>query len=277
MRTVCTLFKITSVAVLVILTGITFAQNKTGYSEMGLKDRVKSIKETQYKLNDVNPGLNEIILKEYSFNKNGQKTVETSNEVGKDLKTRHEISYDKSGRIASETEQNTDVNSNFTVRYKYEAGKLSKKELIANRKVISTYIYKYNEKGNVASMEIKKKLGLLDIYNEQFEYQYDDSCRLVEETHQDGKDYSKTEYRYDEKNRIVRTVEYNQRGGITYETDYEYDDFDNPSSEITKYRDRVIKNISYLYEYDSRGNWINKRSLADDKTYSLQIRIITYY
>jgi YD repeat-containing protein len=256
---------------------VSFAQEKYNCEEMGLKGKVKSIRETQYKLNDINPGLNEILITTFSFNANCRKTSEITSEVGGDPKNRHTVSYDKSGNITSETKQNTAVNGNFTIKYKYDASKkLSKKEVSSNGRIISTYIYHYDN-GNVTSMEINKKLGLLDINNEKFEYKYDANNRLSAEIHTEGDEYRRTEYAYDDSNRIIRKVEFNHRGGITYETDYEYDELGNPSSETSNYRGNNINNFSFVYEYDEQGNWINKRSLSNDKTYSLQIRVITYY
>ena len=261
-----------------LMANLATAQYKTTCEEMQLKGKVKSISETQYKLNEVNPGLNEIVLTDFSFNKNCRKTKEISNEVGGDVKYRHEVSYNKAGNISSEIRQNSDVEADFIHKYTYNAAnRLSKKELFSRGKVIATNNYIFDSKGNVAVMEIKKKLGLLDINNEKFEYKYDEKNRLIEEIHHDGEEYSKTAYVYDEKNRLVRKVEYNHRGGIDYEFDYEYDDFDNPSVEKAKYRGNELTYFSYVYEYDSQGNWINKRSLSNEKTYSLQIRIISYY
>jgi YD repeat-containing protein len=260
------------------MTNLAAAQYKTTCKEMQLKGNVKSISESQYKLNEVNPGLNEIVLTDFSFNKNCRKTKEISNEVGGDIKYRHEISYNKAGKISSEIRQNSDVEADFIYKYKYDASnRLSTKELFSRGRLISTNHYTYNSNGNVAVMEIKKKLGLLDINNEKFEYKYDDKNRLIEEIHNDGAEYRKTEYVYDERDRLTRKVEYNHRGGIDYEFDYEYDEFDNPSVERAKYRGNELTYFSYVYEYDDQKNWINKRSLSNEQTYSLQIRIITYY
>lgn len=270
--------KYSIVSIFILFVTVTFAQEKYTCAEMGLKGNVKTITETKYKLNDINPGLNEVLNITFQFNKNCQKTSEITTEIGGDTKIKHAITYDKAGKITSEVKQNKDVNGNFTIRYKYNTDKtLKQKELVAGGKVLSTYIYAYDDKGNVSGMDIKKKLGLLDINNETFTYKYDDKNRLIEELHMDGEAYNKIEYVYNDKDQLTRRVEYNQRGGITYETDYEYDELDNLSAETSKYRGNSTHNISYVYEYDAQGNWINKRSLADNRTFELQIRIISYY
>jgi YD repeat-containing protein len=256
---------------------VSVAQNNT-CKEMGLTGKVKNIRETQYKLNDVNPGLNEVLLTTFSFNKNCQKIEETTTDVGGELKNNHKIFYDKSGNITSESKETPTVNGNFLTKYKYDSSKrLTKKEITSKGRLIATHIYHYDDKGNVVKREIQKKLGLLDIFNETFDCKYDENHRLIEEIHLDGDSYIKTTYEYNEKDQIVRQTEYNTRGGITYESEFVYDELDNLSTETATYRGNKTFDYSYVYEYDNQGNWINKRSLSNEKTFSLQIRIITYY
>jgi hypothetical protein len=245
--------------------------------EMGLKGNVKNISETQYKMSDINPGLNEVLLTQFSFNKNCQKTAELTTDVGGEIKNKHIVRYDKSGNIISEEKETPPVHGYFNMKYLYNNNhQLVKKEVSSERKLFATHLYSYDDKGNVSKREIKKTPGL-DIYDEVFEYKYDEQNRLVEEIHHDGNRYNKTVYQYNDKNLLIRRVEYNERGGITYESDFVYDELDNVSSETAAYRGNSTFNYSYVYEYDMQGNWINKRSLSNDKTFSLQIRIITYY
>jgi hypothetical protein len=245
---------------------------------MGLKGNVKAIRETQYKMNDVNPGLNEVLLTIFSFNKNCQKIEETTTDVGGDLKNNHKIVYDKSGNIISESKETPTVNGNFLIKYKYNSSKqLLQKEITSKKRIMATHIYHYDDLGNVVKREIIKELGLLDIHNENFDCKYDENNRLIEEIHLDGKAYNKTTYQYNEKDQIIHRTEYNERGGITYESDFVYDELDNLHTETATYRGNKTFDYSFVYEYDNQGNWINKRSLSDEKTYSLQIRVITYF
>jgi YD repeat-containing protein len=246
-------------------------------NEMGLKGNVKTVSETQYKLNDINPGLNEVLLTKFSFDRNCRKTEEITTDVGGDIKNKHGVTYDKSGKIISENKETPTVKGYFTTKYRYDANKrLSKKEVSSNGRLLATHIYHYDGNGNVNRKEIKKKPGY-DIHDEEFEYKYDEKNRLVEEIHHDGKKYNRIAYQYNEKDQLIRRAEHNERGGITYETDYTYDELDNLSTETSAYRGNSTFNYSYVYEYDNQGNWINKRSLSDDKTFSLHIRVITYY
>jgi YD repeat-containing protein len=244
---------------------------------MALKGNVKNISETQYKLNEINPGLNEVLLTKFSFNRNCQKTEELTTDVGGEIKNKHAVTYDKSGNITSENKETPTVKGYFTTKYRYDANKrLSKKEVSSNGRLFATHIYYYDANGNVNRKEIKKKAGT-DIYDEEFEYKYDGKNRLVEEIHRDGTKFNRIEYKYNDKDQLIRRAEHNERGGITFETDYAYDELDNLSSETSAYRGNSTFNYSYVYEYDDQGNWINKRSLSDNKTFSLQIRVITYY
>jgi hypothetical protein len=259
-----------------LLAAVLYSRNND-CKEMGLKGKVKSISETQYKLNAINPGVNEVLLTKFSFNRNCRKTEEVITDVEGEIKDKHIIVYDKSGNISSENTETPTVKGYFTTKYRYDANRrLSKKEISSGGKILTTYIYSYDENGNVGKTEIRKKPGY-DIHDEDFEYKYDGKNRLTEEIHHDGAKYNRIVYQYNDKDLIIRRVEYNERGGITYETDYTYDELDNLSTEISAYRGNTTFNYSYLYEYDEQGNWINKRSLLDDKTYMLQIRIITYY
>jgi YD repeat-containing protein len=128
----------------------------------------------------------------------------------------------------------------------------------------------------VSKREIKKRQSY-DINDEDFTYKYDENNRLIEELHIDGTKYNRIEYKYNDKGQIISRVEHNERGGITYKTDCTYDELDNLDTETSFYRGKNTFNYSYVYEYDNQGNWINKRSLSDNKTFSLQIRVITYY
>jgi hypothetical protein len=263
------------IAVMLALTA--FAQ-QYNCAEMGLKGAVKSIRETQYKMNEINPGLNEILITTFQFDRNCRKTVEETIDVGGDPINKHTVVYDKAGRILSENKNNAAVNGNFTHRYKYNAaGQLEKKEVLSSGKVISTYLYTYDDNNNAVAMEIKKKPGLMDIHDEKFEYSYDANNRRIEEVHIDGDEYSRTKYEYNDKNQLIRRTEYNRRGGVTYDNTYVFDELDNPSAESASYRGNNINNFSYVYEYDAQGNWINKRSQSNEKTFCLQIRVITYY
>jgi YD repeat-containing protein len=260
-----------------LLATVSFGQNNNNCKEMSLKGSVKSISETQYKMNDVNPGLNEVLLTTFSFNRNCQKTEEITTDVEGEIKNKHVVTYDKSGNITSENRETPTVSGYFTTKYRYDANKrLSKKEVSSNGQLLATHIYSYDDNGNVGKREIRKKPGY-DIYDEDFEYKYDEKNRLVEETHHDGNKYNRIVYKYNDKNQLTRRAEHNERGGITYETDYTYDELDNLSAETSAYRGNSTFNYSYIYEYDAQGNWINKRSLSAEKTFSLQIRIITYY
>jgi hypothetical protein len=268
--------KILIIGIFSLFTIGSFSQNFS-CKEMGLKGNVKTISETQYKMNDINPGLNEVLLTKFSFDKNCRKTEEITTDLGGEIKNIHVVTYDKSGNILSENKETPTVQGYFNVKYSYDANKrLSKKEVSSNRESIATHIYYYDDNGNIGRREIKKKPGY-DIHDEEFEYKYDEKNRLEEEIHLDGNRYNKIGYKYNDKDQLVRRVEYNERGGITYETDYIYDELDNLSTETSAYRGNSTFNYSYLYEYDSQGNWINKRSLSSEKTFSLQVRVITYY
>jgi hypothetical protein len=270
------IIRIFTTGIFSLFTIVSFGQNFS-CKEMGLKGNVKSISETQYKLSDINPGLNEVLLTKFSFNKNCCKTEELTTDVEGEIKNKHTVAYDKSGNIVSENKETPTVAGYFTTKYRYNADKqLSKKEVSSKNVLFATHIYHYADNGTVKKKEIKKTQGY-DINDEEFEYKYDEKNRLVEEIHVDGKRYNKTVYQYNDKDQIIRRVEYNERGGITYETDYVYDELDNLSTETSAYRGNNTFNYSYIYEYDNQGNWINKRSLSNDKTFSLQIRIITYY
>jgi hypothetical protein len=270
------IIKIVAAGIFSSFTIVSFSQD-FDCNGMALKGKVKSISETQYKLNEINPGLNEVLLTKFSFNKSCRKTEEITTDVGGEIKNKHVVVYDKSGNIISENKETPVVAGYFNTKYRYDANKrLSKKEVSSNGRLLATHIYYYDDNGNVNKKEIKKKPGY-DIYDEEFEYKYDDKNRLIEDIHHDGKKYNRTVYVYNEKDQLIRRAEHNERGGITYETDYTYDELDNLSSEISAYRGNPTFNYSYLYEYDDQGNWINKRSLSEDKTFSLQIRVITYY
>jgi hypothetical protein len=264
------------IKILVLYTIVSPGQNMD-CKEMGLKGNVKNISETQYKLNDINPGLNEVLLTQFSFDKHCLKKEEITTDVGGDIKNKHVITYDKSGNVTSENKETPTVNGYFTTKYLYDANRrLSKKEISSNKQLLAIHSYSYDDRGNVSKKEIKKQQSY-DMSDESFEYKYDEDNRLIEEIHLDGEKYNRIEYKYNDKNQIIRRAEHNERGGITYETDYSYDELDNLSTESSAYRGNKTFDYLYIYEYDNQGNWINKRSLSDEKTYSLQIRVITYY
>jgi YD repeat-containing protein len=270
------IIKIFIIGIFSLFTTVLNSQN-FNCKEMSLKGKVRNISETQYKMSDINPGVNEVLSTTFSFNRNCQKIEEITTDIEGEIVNQHIIQYDKSGNIISENKEAPKVKGYFNTKYRYSANKrLSKKEITSEGKLIATHIYHYDADGNVDNKEIKK-IKSYDLNDEKFEYKYDDKNRLIEEIHHDGKRYARIEYKYNDKDQLIRRVEYNERGGIVYESDYTYDELDNLSTEVSAYRGNNTFNYSYLYEYDDKGNWINKRSLSNDKTYSLQIRIITYY
>ena len=63
----------------------------------------------------------------------------------------------------------------------------------------------------------------------------------------------------------------------SYNTEYEYDKYNNCIQEKMIYHDGSICFTSYVYEYDKEGNWISKKEYIGDVLNSHYVREIIYF
>ena len=153
------------------------------------------------------------------------------------------ISYDKLGRVS-----NIKVGDLYTKHYEYlqkgdhTTNLISKESYVLNNVVKESIKYKYDEKGNIASIKENEE--------EVVRYEYDDLNRLVRE---DNKKLNKT---------VI--FSYDKGGNITNKIIYPYskeerNKLENGENNIYKYplngmKDQLMEYNNEIFEYDSIGN-----------------------
>ena len=124
-------------------------------------------------------------------------------------------------------------------------------------------------------------------YHNRFEFKYDNKKRLIEKTyfHNNGDLWLREVYKYTDKQR--EELAYSADGSLSQCYLYTLDDKGNEVEKtIFEMRDgSVSSRISFVYEFDSRGNWIKrtaseivtKDGREERKPQKVYHRTITYY
>ena len=96
-------------------------------------------------------------------------------------------------------------------------------------------------------------------YQNRFEFKYDNKKRLIEKTyfHNNGEPGPRDVYKYTDKQR--EELFYSADGSLRQRYLYTLDDKGNEIEKSIFERDGTVRSrISFVYEFDSRGNWIKR-------------------
>lgn len=134
----------------------------------------------------------------------------------------------------------------------------------------------YNDSNKmILKKTIDHKTGVRAITYANFKYDKNGNLIWRKTTHKDSLRESITVFTY-QQNQLtseMSTITYlDKRKLKTYQMGYEYDSFGNE----TKYIDYGTNHI-YKYEYDSRGNWVEKTIINDGVPLIKKTRAITYF
>lgn len=95
---------------------------------------------------------------------------------------------------------------------------------------------------------------------------------------QEGELFDYSTYEYNNKGENDKMYTYNSKGEITNVWQYKYDNYGNVIT-VANYnpQGKIIDKYSYHYVYDSKGNWISKKTYQYYIPIMITTREITYY
>jgi hypothetical protein len=231
------------------------AQNDN-YVKWNLKGKVKSIKESSFKVREISTGFIKDSLEYYylnEFNTFGNKTVDTK--------------YNSSGK----------AEKNYTYKIDNENRRIEQDQYNADGKLSRIITYKYDTKGNIAEDNSVDAAGKPE---KKMTYVYDDKGNVIEDNsyNAEGKLLKKFVYKLDENGNRTQTQKYNADGTPDKKIICSYDTQNNIISEsFFKADGSASGKNTYTYKYDAQNNWIQKTTLIDGKTISILEREIVYF
>lgn len=265
-----------SVIVFLSFTLTATAQKKTDWELMGLKGKVKSIRDTEYNMGETE-GENKTRHYQFLFNNKGYKTQESMREADQTQFTTT-FKYDKSNNLIDESSRL--VRSTSSRKYKYDTknNTVTVNYYVANGVQITKTVQKYDANGNMTERHVEnlQDKGQNKVI-ESYWYAYDGNNRLIEEKQQMGSSIKKIEFKYDENGNRTEQNDFDTEGLPTYWYKYKYDDKGNLVEEVSAFRGYEKDTTTYMYMYDDKGNWTEKREQIGGITQHLTIREISYY
>ena len=137
--------------------------------------------------------------------------------------------------------------------------------------------YKWNkDKTQLLEMRFETEEDGWDEY--VCKYTYNDQGLLIYEEYQTKIDsISDLQFGIDSLGNIGHTYIFRSTESESYNTEYEYDKYNNCIQEKMIYHDGSICIKSYVYEYDKEGNWISKKEYIGDVLNSHFLRKIIYF
>lgn len=265
----------------------TTTASQTDIEKLSLKGQVKQLKETCYKPTNEGQLLQEKIFGNnyidkrnfiISFDEKGRKTEE----IVFDKEGHYEkfVFDDKGNNTTKWTSYNlpgADENHN-PVFYTYNEKGLLIQEY-HNYKFANTWhrtSYEYDERGN--TILCRTEGSHLDYYLEQTSV-YNEKNILVESKYiSEGELKNWSKYDLDAKGNIIRVHKLDKEGKVILSQDHKpVTDANGYPIKFETPKKKKDKNISYLFENDSHGNWVKKTEMYDKLVNFITIREIIYY
>ena len=247
----------------------TTLKKRNDLTDMGLKGKVKTLKET-FKALDYGVAINKGDSFFYSstFNEKGNMIEQDHyNSYGR-LDSKDIYKYDEKGNKIGFVEEGGYDNLRVIASYKYdEKGNMIKVDIDdLIRKINKIVDYKYDQKGNkveehrvdLAGFAYNYNLPDRNLINEKVTYEYDEKGNVIEEDIEDLESETiKITYKYDKRGTVIEVKHYFPGGPLDFIT-------------------------TYKYEFNKKGNWIKRTEFVtkDGKTVVPQMiteREIEYY
>ncbi|WP_120488692.1 hypothetical protein [Bergeyella cardium] len=236
---------------------------KNDLTEMNLKGKVKSIRETRYKAVEkfgeavkVKGDISDSDIEELLFNEKGN--IIEKNRFFYGLYWKYTYKYDEKGNKIEGNYFNKDGSLCWKYTYKYDekGNQIEENWFNPDGSLDKKYTYKYDEKGNQVEENNFNKDGSLE---DKFTYKYDEKGNQIETNwfNEDGSLERKFTYKYDEKGNLIETNWFNEDGSLERKFTYRYTYYDQ--------KDNWTQRIEYEIEND-----IEKASTITE-------RIIEYY
>ncbi|MDL2296644.1 hypothetical protein LJC68_09940 [Bacteroidales bacterium OttesenSCG-928-B11] len=260
----------------VLLPAVSVCQNDLG--KMKLSGNVKRVKEISIETQDFGDDITCHLFA--IFDENGNKTLDVNyNAMGQIVKN-NQYQYDSLGNLVKSTHYNPDgsLYSYFTFAYKDNV--LVEKNITYYKDgAPMRYCFRYDQKGNLLE-EID-----YDAYGKLFkgwQYSYNSRDQVTEERFYlpYGCLYDKVKFEYDFAGNLIKKLFYDMEGVLYREEHFTYDQHGYLVQE-SKIRYRGYKlnteTFSYQYQFDDKGNWINKMVNMNNIHSHTVVREIEYY
>lgn len=195
--------------------------------------------------------------------------------------------------------------SKFENRHDKNGKLLERRAFRLENKIIFTLNYSYDTKGNnietkridakgETSGHWKKKFDSQNFLEEYTDMESDSTVRYIIKYNNDslgnvldrtrftskGQQLHKLVYKYDDKYRVIKEVEYYQPifSYPSYTKEFKYNDKDLPIVEKAINNTRKYENVwTFEYKYDEHDNWIQQIQFKDDTAKFIVTRLIKYY
>lgn len=251
---------------------------KNDLTELKLKGKVKTLKETKYiavdKFGEIQKGdmVDEVPKYICSFNEIGKKTEESQ--------------YNSDGSLL--------ISGRWIYKYDDKMNNIEINMYSSDGSLNDKNIYIYDDKGNKTEWNAYNSNGSLSF---KWSYKYDDKGNLIESNNYSSKGslIAKYIYKYDDKGNKIEENLYLPNNELMGKTTYVYDDKGNEiekqdyksdgslgNKSIKKYDDKgnMIKwdeDITYKYNFDEAGNWIKQIEFKNSIPQTIREREIIYY
>lgn len=276
-----------------------FYNNKytsSGLLTIGLKGKVKSVKQTSYKAEDSSGVIRMGIKKNASlgvtvnsnfnilFDDKGRIIKEKYYKTSGELEITSNHSYNNT--YMEETDE-SDLNGKIQIHRSYKYN--SKGEKIESSSFLiyddggnfnNKMIFTYNDKGNLIGWDVYTTKNKINLQRKSI-YKYDDKGNQIENNMYTSKGIpaGKETYKYDEIGNITEQIYYNNDcKTIEKKLVFKYDKEGNVIlKEQYQPTDKISKKWVYKYKYDKNNNWIERVDFENENAMFILERELEYF
>jgi len=286
------------VCILLIVGHYAEGQKKNDFTDLHLKGRIKTLKESFFSASDSSGTVvrNKEILYSYapvrSFRFNDAGLLEEKTESDSDSTyVKHLYQYNEQGNKTEDVVWNPDGTIREVTLFSYDdKGKLekcenkqvSKSEKLLRKedymKVRGPYrkrIYTYDEKGNTTCETTYDSRGFSSVV-----YTCDGKGNITghKYVNEEGKTEKSLIFTFDTRGNPMECRQFDAEGKLQSRIVYKYD-INNVLTEETEFApDGSIRNtIGYAYEYDGHTNWVRQIAYQNKVPVRMGVREIGYY
>lgn len=238
---------------------------KNDLSELGLKGRVKSLKEISYK----------------------PKYDRENNVLGKLRREREPLfEWTKNDFLLRFCENGFKIEEIYFQNSHWQQNESQSEELVVEEKIIHSHLDEFKTEASYFDSR--------NAYEGKEIHTYDESGNLINEIrlNKDGIVYFEEKKKYDKNNRIIESIKLNEENEVVEKFNYHYDERGNLLKRNEFYFEKEIDDESFidepdynekiifkkkeivcqeLYEYDNSGNLIRINFIQDDEEFGYDI------
>lgn len=185
---------------------------------------------------------------------------------------------DKGNEIGGQVFEKTgEIRKRYVYKLDADGRQTEMREYDSKDSLISKSLNYYYKEDNVNSTKRYGKEGKFISWSR---FAYNDKGLLLEEKsyEENGTPKAKISFTYDERGNLIEKVEAIQNATNTTRYVYTYDKYDNITSQ-KKYdkQEKLMEIKVYAYNYDAKGNWLEKLEYVDGVETNIVRRIVSYY